>query len=128
VTWTPDGQRVAFGWSSFCQSNLHWQAADGSSAMERLATSNQFQGAGSFSPDGTKLAFVQWNPATGGDILLLDLRSRQVTSFLNSKFEEMYPEFPPDFRHALLQRRTRQEFFLEGPAQLQLLAQPFLVH
>ena len=40
VTWTPDGKRVVFGWSKSGQPNLYWQPADGSSAMERLTTSD----------------------------------------------------------------------------------------
>jgi eukaryotic-like serine/threonine-protein kinase len=50
----------------------------------------------SFSPDGATLAFVERNPDTGWDINLLDMKSRKVTSFLNSKATEMCPEFSPD--------------------------------
>jgi Tol biopolymer transport system component len=42
------------------------------------------------------LAFVEWNHETTLDILLLNLRERRVTPFLNSRFNEMYPEFSPD--------------------------------
>jgi len=44
------------------------------------------------------MAFVGVHPDTGFDILLLDLRSRRVTPFLNSPGSETYPEFSPDGR------------------------------
>jgi Tol biopolymer transport system component len=97
ITWTPDGKRVVFNWSRFARdSPLHWQAADGSSPMERLTASDYGQGLGSFSPDGATLAFGENRPETGADILLLDLRSRRVTPFVSSKANEMDPTFSPD--------------------------------
>jgi Tol biopolymer transport system component len=98
VTWTPDGKRVVFDWSKTGAPNLYWQPADGSSAMERLMTSDYWQFPGSWSPDGTTLAFVEWPQLNIGDVLLLDLRSRRITPFLNSRADERYPEFSPDGR------------------------------
>ena len=95
--WTPDGKRVVFKWWGPGQeSNIFEQAADGGSPMERLTTSENHQVPGSFSPDGATLAFVERNPETGWDINLLDMKSRKVTSFLNSKSNEMFPEFSPN--------------------------------
>ena len=37
--WTPDGKRVVFDLSKSGRSNLYWRLADGSSATERLTTS-----------------------------------------------------------------------------------------
>jgi serine/threonine-protein kinase len=95
--WAPDGKRVAFNWCKFGQPNLYWQPADGSQPMERLATSEYTQSPGSFPPDGATLAFMQAHPEKPGwDINLLDLKSRRITSFLNSKSNETYPELSPD--------------------------------
>jgi serine/threonine-protein kinase len=66
--------------------------------MERLTTSEYGQSPASFTPDGATLAFVEIHPDTGGDILLLDLKSRRVTPFLNSRSSEGYPVFSPDGR------------------------------
>ena len=44
VIWTPDGKRVVFGWLKSGQLNLYWIPADGSSAMERLTTSDYYPG------------------------------------------------------------------------------------
>jgi serine/threonine-protein kinase len=91
---------VVFGWFKSGQANLHWQSSDGSSEMEQLTTSDYLQAPGSWSPDGTILAFVEWHPEKdmGNDILLLDLRSRRVTPFLNSRANESWPMFSPDGR------------------------------
>jgi serine/threonine-protein kinase len=98
VIWTPDGKRVIFDRSKGGKANLYWQSADGSSAMERLTTSDFPQSPGSWSPDGATLVFDEEHPDTMGDILLLDLRSRRVTPFLKSRGIEAWPEFSPDGR------------------------------
>jgi len=64
--------------------------------MERLTTSENHQVPVSLTPDGTTLAFVEKNPETGFDINLLDMKSRKVTPFLNSKADEKNPEISPD--------------------------------
>ena len=95
--WTPDGKRLVFKWwAPGKESNIFEQAADGSSPMQRLTTSDNHQVPGSFSPDGATLAFVELNPQTGWHINLLDMNTRKVTPFLNSKANQMYPEFSPD--------------------------------
>lgn len=66
--------------------------------MERLTTSEYGQRPGSWSSDGNTLAFVDSRPDTGDDIALLDVHSKRVTPFLNSKYSEWYPEFSPDGR------------------------------
>jgi serine/threonine-protein kinase len=98
LTWTPDGKRLVFGWQKRGTSNLYWQLADGSGAIERLTTSEFSQIPGSWSPDGATLAFVEFHPDTDWDIYSLDLRSRRTTAFLNSPAREAYPEFSPDGR------------------------------
>jgi serine/threonine-protein kinase len=98
VTLTPDGRRVVFGWSKAGPSNIYWQPADGSSPMERLTTSEYNQLPGPWSADGETLALVQIGPDSDRDILFLQMRDRRVTPFLNSRFDEMYPEPSPDGR------------------------------
>ena len=98
VAWTPDGKRLVFAWNKSGQSNLYWQPADGSSPMERLTTSENGHFPGSFTHDGSTLAFVETRLETGRDILLLDIKSRRVTPFLNSKAAEGWPEISPDGR------------------------------
>jgi serine/threonine-protein kinase len=96
--WTPDGKRLLFSWGKSRADSLFWQPYDGSSPMERLTTSEYGQRPGSWSSDGKTLALVDFRPDTGSDIALLDVGSGRVTPFLNSQFEEWYPEFSPDGR------------------------------
>ena len=42
------------------------------------------------------VAFVERRPDTGFDISILDVLSGRITPFLNSQYNEMYPEFSPD--------------------------------
>jgi hypothetical protein len=96
--WTPDGKRLVFGWSKSGPANLYWQSAAGSSAMERLTTSEYMQWAGSWSPDGKTVALVEVHQDYGRDIAVLDVGSGRATPFLNSPFIEQFPEFSPDGR------------------------------
>ena len=66
--------------------------------MERLTTSEYDQFPGSWSSDGKTVALVEVHQDTGIDIALLDVRSGRVKPFLNSQFNERYPEFSPDGR------------------------------
>jgi eukaryotic-like serine/threonine-protein kinase len=97
--WSPDGKRVVLGWSKTGAENVFWQAADGSSPLERLTTSEYYHHPSSFSPDGKTIAFIESTPgygAYGHDIMLLNLSNRQITPLMNSRFSERGPEFSPD--------------------------------
>jgi serine/threonine-protein kinase len=98
--WTPDGKRIAFSSNSNKDGsqNLFWQLADGSSGLERLATSEYLQAANSWSPDGQLLAFFEVDPTTGRDIWVLRLSDRKVLPFLQTPFNETSPRFSPDGR------------------------------
>jgi serine/threonine-protein kinase len=98
AVWTPDGRRVVFDWLNTGVPNIYWQPVDGSSPMERLTQGEYFQWPGSWTPDGKTLAFVEdhADTETGYDIQLFNVRDRRVTPFLNSSFNEMYPEISPD--------------------------------
>jgi serine/threonine-protein kinase len=98
VTWTPDGQRVAFGWHKTVVRNIYWQPVNGSAPMERLTQSENMQFPGSWSPDGGTLAFVEYNHEGGSEIHLLNVRDRSVRTYLSSRFSLRYPEFSPDGR------------------------------
>jgi Tol biopolymer transport system component len=96
--WTRDGKRIVFSWQKSTVVNLFSQPYDGSSPMERLTTSESHHAAGSWSSDGQTLAFAEGDTTTGFKILLLEARSGRVRPFLNSQFNERYPEFSPDGR------------------------------
>jgi len=96
LAWTPDGRRLVFSWQTGNHADLYWAAADGSLPMEQLTRSEYWQIPGSFSPDGSTLALVDYHLDRSPDILLLDLRTRRITPFGNVESYEIYPEFSPD--------------------------------
>jgi serine/threonine protein kinase/Tol biopolymer transport system component len=95
--WTADGQKVTFASNRNGALNLFSVSADGSGAAERLTTSDSLQVPGSWSPDGSMLAFVEHHPTTGRDIWLLRPGADR-TPFANSTFDESAPRFSPDGR------------------------------
>jgi hypothetical protein len=96
--WTPDGKRVVFA-SGPGARNLFWKPADASGSAERLTTSDYDQVPSSWSPDGQTLAFVQFHPITGNDILTLSVAGdRRPRALLETGSNEQYPEFSPDGR------------------------------
>jgi len=96
--WTPDGNRIVFQSNREGPQNLFWQWADGSGGLERLATSEYVNAPMSWSPDGQLLAFLEVNPNTGYDILVLRLTDRKTQPFLRTPFNESAARFSPDGR------------------------------
>jgi serine/threonine-protein kinase len=101
---TPDGKRVVFrSGAAGGEDNLYWRAADGSGDVERLTTSARNQTPGSWSPDGTTLAFVEEGDSPGTvffqfDIWALSIGDRKTRALIHSAANEMTPEFSPDGR------------------------------
>jgi serine/threonine-protein kinase len=106
--WTPDGRRIAFSSARADPAtvNIYWQRTDGTGEAERLTESKNTQTPRSWHPSGKFLAFVEINPQTRNDILILPLTGDEVsgwkpgkpTVFLNGPFLEMLPSFSPDGR------------------------------
>jgi hypothetical protein len=78
--WTPDGRRVAFSAARDGREAIYWQPADGSGTAERLTQGEDVQLPDSFSPDGTKLLFLQPGnaPYDIGVVSLTGERSAEV--------------------------------------------------
>ena len=66
--------------------------------MERLTRSESHQRPSSCSPNGDMLVFHEYSANSGSDVMLLNMSDRRVTPLLDSRFDEMYPEFSPDGR------------------------------
>jgi serine/threonine-protein kinase len=98
----PDGKRVVFRTAAAGgEDNLYWRAADGSGAVDRLTTSLRSQTPGSWSPDGTTLAFVEEGESQGSlqfDIWVLSIGDRKTRALIHTNANEMTPEFSPDGR------------------------------
>jgi Tol biopolymer transport system component len=97
--WTPDGTRVAYQSARGGDSNIFWQALDGT-AEEQLTTDANDQTAPSFSPDGRYMTFE--NRIIGAptrDIHLMDLENgRGASPIINTPFDEFGARFSPDGR------------------------------
>jgi serine/threonine-protein kinase len=94
--WTPDGERTTFSSGDGGPPNLFWTRIAESGSRERLASSDNLQLPGSWSPDGQMLAFVERQRTTGRDIWLLRLRDRLARPFVSSPHDESSPRFSPD--------------------------------
>jgi eukaryotic-like serine/threonine-protein kinase len=105
--WTPDGQRIVYASAEKgAASNLWWIRADGGGDAQRLTENKSAQTPWSLSPDGKTLAFDQYNPGTGWDVMTMSVEGSEKTGwkpaepkpFVNTSAAEVYPAFSPDGR------------------------------
>jgi Tol biopolymer transport system component len=98
--WSPDGDRLAFTSNRAGQRNLFVTKTRVSAEAVSLQKSADIQNAGSWSPDGSLLAYVNRSERDQYDIWLLpmDEPSADPVPFLVSDFNEISPAFSPDGR------------------------------
>jgi serine/threonine protein kinase len=110
--WTPDGNRIVFGWSDSYPENIYSVPTDGSTVMKRLTTSPNYQVPCSFSLDGNLLTFLEWRNSY--DIFIYDFRDITITPFATEEYNEFCPEFSPDGRWIAYctRREGRYEVFI----------------
>ncbi len=110
--WTPDGQHVVFSTRRAGPANLYSKAADGTGSAERLTEASNNQYPHSFSPDGTRLVFVENSPGEPGfDLRVLMLvGDRQTYPLLVSEFDEENGEISPDGRWLAYQSQESGKF------------------
>jgi Tol biopolymer transport system component/DNA-binding winged helix-turn-helix (wHTH) protein len=105
--WSPDGKHIAFMSSQHGEAaNLYYTRADGAGEAVRLTESRNRQIPYSFSPDGKRLAFFEFNPQTQTDIWTLPLedpgsdrpKAGKPEPFLVTPFDERAPMISPDGR------------------------------
>ena len=92
--WTPDGEALTYSRREG-SANIYTQPADGSGSAEIVYVAQGRVRPGSWSPDGTTLAFHEHTPGTGYDLWVLH-NGEERRSFLQTPFMEQYPEFSPD--------------------------------
>ena len=97
--WTKDGGRIVFSSNRGGQTNLWWQAADGTGAAERLTTSSNNQRSTGMTPNGKAVVFDEAVPTMGRDLEQLALDgSHSVTRLLQTRFNEFNGTVSPDGR------------------------------
>jgi serine/threonine protein kinase len=96
--WTIDGKQVLFSWLKSGNPNLFLQPYDRSLPMKRLTTNENPQYLGSCFSNENSAVFTGMNRDTGYDIVTIDLVSGRTTPFLNSRYNELWPDLSPNGR------------------------------
>jgi DNA-binding winged helix-turn-helix (wHTH) protein len=91
--WTPDGIAIAFAFSKAGPFSL--LTARGDTALLARA-GGRFPT--SWSPGSAELAFTEYQPMTGADIWVVDVRTRTQRPLLRTRFDETWGRFSPDGR------------------------------
>jgi eukaryotic-like serine/threonine-protein kinase len=110
--WSADGKWVAFSRGAPI-SEIYRRPADGSGVEERLVAGPNDRGPSSFSPDGTALAYTEFDPASGSDIWILPLplsSSAPARAFVKTNFSEGNAVFSPDGRWLAYQSNESGRF------------------
>jgi eukaryotic-like serine/threonine-protein kinase len=89
--WSPDGKRLVFYSDRAGPQNLFVQPSDGGGDAERLTTSGYTDVAGSWSPDGRTIAYIE-----NGGIWVVGLGDRKAQRFLKTQANQTSPAFSPD--------------------------------
>ena len=130
----PDQKRIVFrSGAAGAEDNLYWKAADGSGSAERLTTSTRNQTPGSWSPDGTAIAFVEEGDSPGQtqffqfDVWILSIGDRKTRALIQTAANEMSPEFSPDGRWLayVSNQSGRHEVYVQpypGPGERHLIS------
>ncbi len=96
--WRPDGLEIAFAFSKAGPFNLFVKPLEGSAGPAPLIASPWNQFPTSWAPDGSQLAFTEFQPLTGADIWVLDVKSHARTALVRTLFDETWARFSPDGR------------------------------
>lgn len=96
--WRPDGREIAFALSTAGPFNLFMKPLDVNVAPASLLTSQWNQFPTSWTPDAAQLAFTEFQPLTGADIWVLDVKTHQPRTMVRTLFDETSARFSPDGR------------------------------
>ena len=96
--WRPDGLEIAFAFSKAGPFNLFVKPVEGSAGPAPLIASPWNQFPTSWAPDGSQLAFTEFQPLTGADIWVLDVNTHERKALVRTLFDETWARFSPDGR------------------------------
>jgi serine/threonine-protein kinase len=100
--WSPDGGFVVFESAG----GMFWTRSDGAGRPQPLTRSTNLQIPGSFSPDGTRMAYAELIPGAGAEVRTVRLESSsgelravgEPETFLKTPTVSSFPAFSPDGR------------------------------
>jgi len=99
-SWSPDGDRIAFGLGAFFPMVLGPIGADiavldlATRDLTLLTDGNASLGFPSYSPDGNRLVYRSWDE-NGSALMLMDLRTRDITPLLTGFGRVNFPSWSP---------------------------------
>ena len=95
--WSPDSRRLIFASTRAGGSNLFWQAADGTGAVEQLTEGPNLRLPVAMTPDGTRIIIREVGQQD--DLMLMPLQPpRRPQPLVQTKFGERNAEIAPDGR------------------------------
>jgi len=99
--WTPDGKKIIYYRRESNRSvSILSRNIDGDTTSEELIISappERYYYPSSISPDGSKLAVVAIE-AENTDVCIYDFKSKSITPFKATQYQEQFPDFSPDGR------------------------------
>ena len=119
AAWSPDGAQIAYASDRGGRGlELFLSRSDGTGQQKPLTSgSRTVRVPTGFSADGRLLAFMEVNPKTNMDVLVLSMADGKVTPFLNTAAIEMLGSFSPDGKWMLYQTldaNGRPEVFIRS--------------
>jgi serine/threonine-protein kinase len=95
--WSPDGKHIVLASDRDGEFNLYSTTVDGSGEAERLTNSPYLQYPYSWSRDGQFIAYTEFRPDTGYDVMVLPMQGdRKPRPVAQRPFNETLPAFSPD--------------------------------
>lgn len=95
-----EGSRIVFGEGDRTYSNLWTMRPDGSDRRQVTSGQQWWDDDASWSPDGTRIAFMREGPGTGGqfEIWVADATGATASLLVNLPDSQLYPAWSPDGR------------------------------
>lgn len=92
-SWSPDGERIAFGSDHEGFRGIYTMRADGSD-LQRLSTGRSGDNCPEWSPCGTRILFASWRDGDG-EIYVMDADGANLQKLTDNNSEDEFPSWQP---------------------------------